>query len=71
MVTVNVKSKKIDSFPPIKGYRTYILDINAVDAESRVVQLIGMDRVNDMIPPTVEEVKGPFSKGQVLFWDEF
>lgn len=72
MVTVNVLSKnKHATAPALKGYRTYILDSNAVDAESRVVQLIGADRIDVMIPPRVEEVPGPFGKGQVLFWDEF
>lgn len=71
MVTVKVISEKLTMPFPTKGYRTYILDSNKVDAEARVIQLIGPEKISPNHMPTVEEVKGPFSKGQVLFWDEF
>ena len=71
MVTVKVISEKLTMPFPTKRYRTYILDSNKVDAEARVIELVGADKISSNHIPTVEELKGPFSKGQILFWDEF
>lgn len=70
-VTVHVVGKGGSVTGVPFGYRCYILDINSVQAQERVVAYLGTDRISPDHMPETEEVKGPFSKGQVLFWDEF
>ena len=70
-VTIHIVGKKGGTHGVPFGYRTYILDSNEVDAEARVIELVGADKISSNHIPTVEELKGPFSKGQILFWDEF
>lgn len=67
-VTVHVTSEH--SAGP-NGYRVYILHTDGPSAENKVLGALGRARVHPDKMVYTNEVKGPFTAGDVLVWDEF
>lgn len=67
-VTVHVTSEH--SAGP-NGYRVYILHTDGPSAENKVLGALGRARVHPDKMIYTNEVKGPFTAGDVLVWDEF
>lgn len=71
-VTVHVRSgPTAANLAGLNGYYVYILHTDGPSAENKVLDALGRERVHPDKMVYTDEVKGPFTAGDILVWDEF